>query len=394
MARPTLRRTLRLERLESREVMSSGGPSAQAQYMLEQINFARTNPAAAADHFSSNLDSDTLGSIAYYNLDLNAAKNAIANSPARQPLAWNDKLGAAAQGQSNDQATNGYQGHNGSDGSDLNTRLARVGYTNYNNSTENAFAYSESLDQAMEAFLLDWGVPDSGHRNNLLQPTATSDSSFNQVGIGISGASKNGTGPLVVVQDFAHATDQPADVLGVAYDDANKDGVYSLGEGRGDVTIQARNVATGAVASVSSWDAGGYQIPLTPGTYDITAKVGSNVVRTQRTTVGNQNIKIDFRLSDPWQSNAPAPTVVAAPVVAQVVAPPVVTPPVVTPPVVAPTVVTPTVSVPTVSWTTTKPQTTVTAPQVAKPTTQATLPDDFSFDWITSWTWQGKANTK
>ncbi len=78
MARPTLRRTPRLECLENREVMSSGGPSAQAQYMLEQINFARTNPAAAAEHFSSNLDADTLGSIAYYNLNLNAAKSAIA----------------------------------------------------------------------------------------------------------------------------------------------------------------------------------------------------------------------------------------------------------------------------------------------------------------------------
>jgi uncharacterized protein YkwD len=395
-----------MERLESREVMSAGGPSAQAQYMLEQINFARTNPSAAAEHFSSNLGSDTLGAIDYYKLDLNAAKAAIASSPARQPLAWNDQLGKAAQGQSDDQAIHGYQGHNGSDGSDLNTRLSRVGFTDYNSSAENDFAYSDSLDQAMEAFLLDWGVADSGHRNNMLQPTATADSSFNQVGIGISGASKNGTGPLVVVQDFAHANDKSAFVLGVAYNDTNKNGAYSLGEGQGDVTIEARNVATGAVASVSTWNAGGYQIPLTPGTYDVTAKVGPNVVRTQQVTVANQNVQIDFRLTDPWQKTAPAPVVDAKP---SIVVPPVVSTPVVAKPVkTTPTVVNsgtnltftapvlankPTVVIPTKTSQVTP--TTVTIPQDTTPTTTATtLPDDFSFDWITSWTWQGRANTK
>src|SRR5437764_768751 len=55
MRRPTFRRTLRLESLESREVLSAGGPSAQAQYMLEMVNLARTNPQAAAQRFTSNL---------------------------------------------------------------------------------------------------------------------------------------------------------------------------------------------------------------------------------------------------------------------------------------------------------------------------------------------------
>jgi uncharacterized protein YkwD len=385
MARPTLRQTPRLEALESREVMSSGGPSAQAQYMLEQINFARTNPVAAAEKYSTNLDADTLGSIAYYNLDLNAAKAAIANSPARQPLAWSDDIGAAAQGQSNDQAANGYQGHQGSDGSNLATRMARAGVKNVTNAAENAFAYSKSLDQAMEAFLLDWGVADSGHRKNMLQPTANDDNSFNQVGIGVTGASKNGTGPLVVVQDFARVNNKPADLLGVAYDDTNKDGAYSLGEGKGDVTITARNISTGAEASVDTWDAGGYQIPLTPGTYDVTAKVGNRVVRTQRAAIGTQNVKIDFRLSDPWQENVPAP----APVVAT---PPAVTPKPSTPPVVvipkqlsfsAP--VQATNATPTVSITQSTPPTNANA---------SGMPDGFNVNWISNWTWQGKANTK
>ena len=46
MSRPSSPRSLNVERLESREVMAAGGPSAQAQYMLELVNQARTNPGA------------------------------------------------------------------------------------------------------------------------------------------------------------------------------------------------------------------------------------------------------------------------------------------------------------------------------------------------------------
>jgi hypothetical protein len=261
--------------------------------------------------------------------------------------------------------------------------MARAGVKNVGNAAENAFAYSQSLDQAMEAFLLDWGVADAGHRKNMLQPTANDDNSFNHVGIGITGASKNGTGPLVVVQDFARLNDEPADILGVAYDDSNKDGAYSLGEGKGGVTITARNVATGAEASVDTWDAGGYQIPVSPGTYDVTAKVGNRVVRTQRTAIGTQNVKVDFRLSDPWQQNVPAP----APVVAT---PQVVTPPDETPPaVVIPKHLS--FSAPVIAATT-KP--TVTISRNNSSTDANAMPDGFNVNWISNWTWKGKANTK
>ena len=48
MARFQFRRSLRFENLEARQLLSSGGPTDQEQYMLQLINEARTNPAAAA----------------------------------------------------------------------------------------------------------------------------------------------------------------------------------------------------------------------------------------------------------------------------------------------------------------------------------------------------------
>ena len=60
MIRSTFRHAPRLEALESREVLASGGPSAQAQQMLEMLNHARTNPAEMADRITSNLDIDVL----------------------------------------------------------------------------------------------------------------------------------------------------------------------------------------------------------------------------------------------------------------------------------------------------------------------------------------------
>ena len=129
MARSTLRRTPRLERLESRQVLAGGGPSAEAQFMLEMINEARTNPGAAAERATSDLDQDTLATIDHYGESLGEAKQRIAGSPSRPALAWSDKLAESATKQSQDQAKNGFQSHTGSDGSDLNTRLDRVGYS-------------------------------------------------------------------------------------------------------------------------------------------------------------------------------------------------------------------------------------------------------------------------
>ncbi len=305
MSRPTkTQRSFRLESLESRALLTAGGPSAEAQYMLELLNLARTNPQEAAQEFTTNLTPDVQTTLQYYDVNLSQVRAAISSAAPRQPLAWNNNLAAAATWQSQDQVNTGIQSHIGSDGSTPAQRMDRNGYTNRVSSGENAYAYSQSVDNAMEAFMIDWGVSSLGHRDNILQPTATPQTSYQAVGIGIVNTNKPGFGPEVITQDFGAQSGYTAQLVGVAFNDNSGNGMYGMGEGQGNVQIQAVNLSTGQTSSVLTWDAGGgYQLPLTPGTYQITASVGNRVFSTQTLTMGTQNVEIDFDLSQAWLSD-------------------------------------------------------------------------------------------
>ena len=307
MPRPRFRRSLRFETLESRELLSGGfaAPTDQEQYMLEQINQARMNPQAAAVSVTSNLTPDVSATVAHYNVDLNATEQAIASAPPKPPLAWNPDLAAAAQAHSQDMATNQFQSHTGSDGSTPDQRMQQAGYTNASSTGENAFAYATSIDEAMQAFLIDWGVSDAGHRRNILQPDVSSSDAYQSVGIGIASTTNNSTvGPLVITQDFGSQPNQPAELVGVAYYDNQNTGMYEIGEGQGGVQIDATNLATGQTTSTQTWSTGGYQIALSPGQYQITASVNGTVFQTLPVTIGTQNVEQDFVLSNTWDGRS------------------------------------------------------------------------------------------
>jgi uncharacterized protein YkwD len=313
MARSDQRRTPAMEQLEKREVLTAGGPTVEAQYMLEVLNLVRTNPAAGAEWVKSKADAEVQANLSYYNVDLNAVKSAIANSPRRQPLGWNEQLARAAQGHSDDMAANRFQSHDGSDGSNLDQRLDRAGYANRAKASENAFAYAKSVDNAMQAFLIDWGVKDAGHRRNILQPDATDDQNgSDEVGIGIADSGRLGFGPKVVTQNFGRQNGAKAQIVGVVYEDADRNGRFSFKEGRGDVSITVKNTASGQATTIESWDAGGYQAPVEPGRYEVTARVGNKVVNRQTVDVNKANVKVDFNLSSPWL-NTVADEAAAAP---------------------------------------------------------------------------------
>jgi uncharacterized protein YkwD len=218
-----------------------------------------------------------------------------------QPLAWNGTLAATAQQQSQYESDHQIQTHQGPDELNLEQRLDAAGYGNRLADGENSYAYSNSVDHAMKAFLIDWGVPDHGHRNNLLQSGVSGDQTYAEVGIGIvATGSGSKVGPFVMTQDFGRQQGAQAQVVGVVYNDKNGDSLYSLGEGVGNVTIEVDN-ASGQKVSTTTWDAGGYQIPLAPGSYKVTALVNNEVVRTQDITIGSQNVAVDYNLSLPWQ---------------------------------------------------------------------------------------------
>jgi uncharacterized protein YkwD len=306
---------LSLEHLESRELLTAGGPSPEAQYALEVMNLVRTNPAAGAAWVEQNADAQVRANLVQYNVDLNQVKAAIAGAQPRQPLAWNPRLAAAAQAHSEDMARNRFQSHTGSDGSNPETRMDRAGVTDRLRASENAFAYAESVDNAMEAFLIDWGVPDAGHRRNVLDSDVADDqASSAEVGIGTARSTTLGASKLVMTQDFARRRGAKAQLVGVVYDDRDGNGRFSLNEGVGDATIDVQNLDNGATARVQTWDAGGYQLPLDPGHYQATARIGGRVLGSQRFSIGRANAKADFRLND-------VPPPVAAPTVPPPAAP-------------------------------------------------------------------------
>jgi uncharacterized protein YkwD len=330
---------LNLERLETREVLTAGGPTEQAQYALEVLNLVRTDPAAGAAWVQEHADAEVAANVAYYNVDLNAVKNTIASAPRRQPLAWNARLASAAQSHSDDMARNKFQSHNGSDGSNVEHRLDRAGYTDRIQASENAFAYSSSVDNALEAFLIDWGVADGGHRRNIQQPDIDDDNSSAEVGMGMTRSSGIGGSHLVVTQNFGRQRGAKAQIVGVVFEDRDRNGRYSMGEGRGDVTVDVQNVSTGATNSLATWDAGGYQASVDPGTYRVSARSGDRFLGSQQVTVGKANVKVDFNTNNapsvaPARTEPVAIAALSAPraeVARKAAAPDVTTAPVVTP---------------------------------------------------------------
>jgi uncharacterized protein YkwD len=362
-------------------LLSTGGPTAEEQYMLELINMARTNPVQMASWLKTNLDANDMATIQHFGVNLDTELSAIANSTPVQPLAWNGTLAATAQEQSQYEADNQVQTHQGPGEMSLEQRLDAAGYSSRVVDGENSYAYAQSVDHAMKAFLIDWGVPDHGHRGNLLQPNTPDDKTYRDVGIGIIATNPGSqVGPLVITQDFGRQTNSQPQVVGVVYNDQNGDHFYTPGEGQGGVTIEVTDQNNQPVAQTTTWDSGGYQIPLGPGSYKVSALVGGQVVRSQDITIGSDNVEVDYDLSQPWQGGSlPSASVP-------------VTPPT-TPPV--------TVAVPTPNR---NPAPTVTAPitpvvvpsqnpffpgQNGGSTPMVSLPDVPSFDksWMQSWTW-------
>jgi uncharacterized protein YkwD len=327
MARFKFRRSLRFDNLEGRQLLSSGvsgGPSDQQQYLLQLINEARTDPSAAAAQISNEITPVISATLQYYNVNLQTALNTISSATPQPPLAWNADLANAAQGQSQYMADNQIQTHTGAGGTSPQQRMTAAGYSNITSSAEDAYAYATSPSEAMEAFLIDWGVPSDGHRINIQQPGVAPQNAFTDAGVGLvqTSPSNPSFGPEVITEDFARSSTASPQLVGVAYDDSSGTGFYQPGEGQGGVQIDAVNLQTGQVSSTQTWSSGGYELPLSAGQYRIIASVNNTVFQTTNVTISNVNVEQDFVLSNSWQGGTrsaaiaaaqPAPPVVTAP---------------------------------------------------------------------------------
>ncbi len=110
------------------------------------------------------------------------------------------------------------------------------------------------------------------------------DQTMRQVGIGIASQDTNG-GVFNYRQtdttiDLAATSNTQPYLTGVVFHDAAGNGEYQPGEGLAGVTI-----TVAGVGSTTTMDAGGYAIPLAPGTYTITASGGGLAAPIARTVV-------------------------------------------------------------------------------------------------------------
>jgi Ca2+-binding RTX toxin-like protein len=288
--------------------MLTFNPSGIEQETLEHINRVRLNPQDELDFlFSSHpspltaRDADVQAAIDFFNVSGATLESQFASLNPAPALAWNESLYDAATTHNQLMIVNDLQSHQLPGEADLLTRLVAAGY-NWENSVrvgENVFAHSESALFGHAGFVVDWGFgpggiqSPAGHRINIM------DQGFHEVGIAIAIETDPTTsvGPQLVTQDFGRRGNygNPA-VLGVIYDDANGDGHYNAGEGRGGVQVQV--AGSNGTFTTTSMTAGGYQIKVPAGSYTVTASGGGlSGPMVSSVTVGGSNEKVDFESS-------------------------------------------------------------------------------------------------
>ena len=346
MARSKFRRSLRFENLEGRQLLSSvfkrrTDRSRAIHASVAQRGTYRSGGRRPADHEQPDPGCPGHSPVLRRQSSDCPADDLLGHAPA--PAGVEPRLAVAAQGQSQYQATNQIQSHTGAGGSTSQQRIQAAGYTNSNSSGENAYAYATSPEEAMQAFLIDWGVPSDGHRINIQQPNVSAQNAYRDVGIGIVQTipTIRCSAPWSSLKISAAGPTLKRNV-GVAYSDNSGTNFYQPGEGQGGVQIDAVNLQSGQVLSTQTWSSGGYELSLARGEYQVIASLNDTVIQTVNVTVADVNIEQDFITSNVWQGGTREYAIAAAqPAPVQFVSPPVVTPPVVSPPVVTLPVVNP-----------------------------------------------------
>lgn len=267
------------------------------QYLLELINEARMDPKSNALRYITSYkplesdDADIQNALAFFKVNGTALQSAYAKLKPVQPIAWNDKLSAAAKGHNAAMIAANAQSHQLPGEKGLGDRFEARGY-DYTFAGENIFAFADSPLFAHAGFMVDWTTgpngmqSPAGHRANIMS------ASFREVGLSIIAENNASTkvGPLVVTQDFGTRTTSTTMVLGVAYTDKDKDDFYSIGEGRSGLKV------TLAGKSATSASSGGYTLESNAtGTQKIVLSSGGLSSSVTVTTVlsAGDNVKLD-----------------------------------------------------------------------------------------------------
>lgn len=248
--------------------------TAAEQYLLELINRARLDPA---------------GEAARYGIDLNAGLAAGTISTAsKQVLAPNTLLESAAIGHSQWMLAADVFSHTGSGGSSPSQRATAAGY-HWTNIGENLSWRGSSgaidLNSVINTHHQDLFLS-VGHRQNMLNNV------YQDVGIaqerGLFNLSGRNYDSSMVTELFGKPATASAVLTGVFYNDTDKNGFYSIGEG-----VAGAKIAIGG-NSVFSAGAGGYAIAMTSGSFsNVTGQVGT-VSYEFNIGISSTNVKVDI----------------------------------------------------------------------------------------------------
>lgn len=259
-------------------VTPASGASANEQLMLELVNRARLDPAGEAARFGIGLNDGTSG---------------ITATP-KQPLAMNDLLIKAARAHSQYMIDTDQFQHSGIGDGDPQSRMTAAGYQFTGSWTwgENIAWQGTTGTANLTQFIIDEHKSlflSAGHRQNIL------NDNFREAGIGqIGGVFTSGRAynASMVTQEFAKSGTKLF-LLGVAYNDTNGDKFYSVGEARSGVHVTLTPVGSGTGGSTDTASAGGYQVGVAAGTYNVTFSGGGlPASMTVQATLAS-NLKLD-----------------------------------------------------------------------------------------------------
>lgn len=187
------------------------------QEILNEVNRVRTNPQGYIEYLKNvkkNMNGNMLsipGGVLQTTEGVSAIDDAIRDLErvsGLKPFQFSEGLSEVANFQLTDLKDNIKLMHTGKDGSDPFTRIKRVGFVEGDISGENiaVLLYPGDVKDIVRSLVVDDGVPDRGHRKNILAEK------FNELGIAY-GISKNGAKVCVMVfaSKFTKSGNQPMD---------------------------------------------------------------------------------------------------------------------------------------------------------------------------------------
>jgi serralysin len=272
-------------------------PSAYEQYMLELVNRTRLDPDGEVERFNATIDTynEVYSSPRSQMVSVTDGGADVTSNPL-QPLAFNSLLIKSSRAHTNWMLDADMFSHT-EDGTGLGVYLQdRLDAVNYNYSTAGENIARSSIGASIPQHVL-WAHEglfySVGHRNNILE------GDYREIGLGIAQGDFKGTNNIAVTQNFG-ASGSSVFLTGVAFDDlSTDDNFYTIGEGLRGISIEAVRQGDHKSFTTTTMDAGGYQIALDAGTYDIRFSLnGTTLGSAGNVTIDSENIKVDLNTDD------------------------------------------------------------------------------------------------